>query len=613
MLKKSLFFVLLLVLTQTGFSQSIKINKIEPPNWWAGMKYNRIQLMVYGQNLNDLKAKFNTPLLKVLKVTNAENPLYSFIDVEVSNKIKPGQYTLTLSKGSEKADYNYQILERKTSEGKKGFAPEDVIYMITPDRFANGDKSNDDIPGMNDRYNPKNKSGRHGGDIQGLIDHMDYMKELGVTALWINPLTENNTKVSYHGYAVTDLYKIDPRYGTNELYAKFVNESHKRGLKVILDHVNNHIGIFHPWIESLPFKSWLNGSVENHNITSHVNSSNYDIHADPAARDFSNHGWFVDEMPDLNQRDPFLAKYLIQNTLWWVENYNLDGIREDTYPYSDQKYLSDWAKVIMDEYPNFNIVGEVWMGDASYLAPYQTGSPLHKDFDTYLPALMDFGLCDAVRDYFRDSTASVRKVYDALSKDYLYANPYNLVTFLDNHDMERILFVLKNNYDRLKLAMTLLLTTRGIPQIYYGTEIGIAGGPDHGTIRAEFPGGFENNDHNAFTKAGRTQLENELFDFTQQLLTIRRQYVKAFAQGKLVHFPPVKEMYPYMRIAGDEKILVVLNNKKEAQSLKVSYLGDQFKGAKTLVNLKTQKEITLTPDTQIELAPYEGGIYKIMN
>ncbi|MDP4173755.1 MAG: alpha-amylase family glycosyl hydrolase [Bacteroidota bacterium] len=606
-----LLLLLLLFAFQFALAQSVNISKVEPPNWWAGMKYNKIQLMVYGENLKGVSAKFNSPLLKILKVNDAESPSYSFIDVEVSPKIKPGEYILQLTKGKEKVEYKYQINKRKNQGCQQGFSPKDVIYMISPDRFADGDKSNNDFPGMNDHYNPSSEMGRHGGDIQGIIDHLDYIKDLGFTSIWINPLVENNTKVSYHGYAVTDLYKIDPRYGTNDLYMKLVDLSHQKGLKVILDHVNNHIGIFHSWIENLPFKSWLNGSVKDHHITRHFNSTIYDIHADVSAKDFNNHGWFVDEMPDLNQQNPFLAKYLIQNTLWWIESSGLDGLREDTYPYSDQKFLSDWAKIILDEYPHFNIVGEVWMGDPAFLAPFQSGSVLHKDFDTHLPVVTDFSLCDAARDVFKDSTTGIRRVYDALSKDYLFQNPYNLLTFMDNHDMKRILNVTKNDYDRFKLALTLLLTTRGIPQVYYGTEIGIVGGNSDGTIRAEFPGGFPNSDHNAFTKQGRTKKENEVYDFTHQLLQIRKQYERAFSEGKLVHFPPLNELYAYMRASEDQKVLVILNNKNEKQSFKISTLEDQLGNAKTIKDLKSGKEISIDPQLQLEVGALEGAIFEI--
>lgn len=606
---KSVIFLIVFTF-QAAFAQQVKISKVEPPNWWSGMKYNHVQLMVYGEGLQGVKAGFNSPKLKVVKVNNTDNPSYAFIDIDIPDNAAPGTYTLTLTKGSDKAAIDFPVLKRENPSGRyQGFSPKDVIYMITPDRFANGDRNNDEVAGMNDHYLPDSAYGRHGGDIQGIIDHLDYIKDLGVTAVWVNPLVENNTRLSYHGYAVTDHYKIDARFGTNELYKKFVEEAHKRGLKVILDHVNNHISSFHPWLKNLPAGDWLNGSKEQHNITRHINSSVYDIHSDPAVRDFNNHGWFVHEMPDLNQRNLYLAKYLTQNTIWWIEYSGLDGIREDTYPYPDQKFLSEWNKTILAEYPKFNIVGEVWMGEAAFLAPFQAGSFFPKKFDTNLPSVTDFAFRDAAADVFANGRG-MRRMYDDIAKDYLFPNPSNLVTFLDNHDVERIMYLVHSDMNQFRLALELLLTTRGIPQLYYGTEIGIVGGPDDGRKRADFPGGFPNSSHNAFTKEGRTEKENEIYDFIHKLLEIRKSS-EALQSGKLIHFPPFDEVYPYLRISDNQTVLVVLNGNKEAQKLNISSLGDHFKDAKVLKSLLTGKEIKYTPDLKLELDALTGDIFEV--
>lgn len=606
---KSVFFLIVFSL-QVSFAQSLQVSKVEPPNWWSGMKYNRVQLMVYGQNLEGVKASFNSPKLKVVKINKSENPSYAFIDVDIPSGTAPGTYTLKLQKGKDKAEVNFPVLKRENPEGRfQGFSPKDVIYMITPDRFANGDRSNDEVAGMIDHYLPDSAYGRHGGDIQGIIDHLDYIKNLGATTVWVNPLVENNTRLSYHGYAVTDHYKIDPRFGTNELYKKFVDEAHKRGLKVMLDHVNNHISVYHPWLNNLPAKDWLNGSKENHHITRHINSSVYDIHSDPAVRDFNNHGWFVDEMPDLNQKNPSLAKYLTQNTIWWVEYSGLDGIREDTYPYPDQKFLAEWNKTILSEYPEFNIVGEVWMGDPAFLAPFQTGSFFPKQFDTNLPALTDFAFRDAAAETFGQARG-MRRVYDDIARDYLFANPSNLVTFLDNHDVERIMYVVKEDVNMFKLAIQLLLTTRGIPQLYYGTEIGIVGGPDDGRKRADFPGGFPKADHNAFTKEGRTEKENDLYNFVHKLLQIRHDN-PALNSGRLVHFPPFDELYSYLRVSDKQTVLIVLNGNQKAQKLKLSSLGDHFKNASALKSLLTGKEVKYSPGLQLDVNALSGDIFEI--
>lgn len=605
----AVLFIFIMLNFSSAFAQPLRADKIEPPNWWTDMKFNRIQLMVYGSDLNDVKAEFSSGDLKVLKVSNAENHAYTFIDVEIPAKARPGNYKLTLSKGKNRTVLSFPLYKRSRTENRfKGFSQKDVIYMITPDRFANGDISNDSISGMNDHFPRTSNLGRHGGDIQGIIDHLDYLKDLGVTALWINPLVENNTRLSYHGYAATDLYKIDPRFGTNSLYTKFVEEAHKRGMKVILDHVNNHVGIYHPWIKNPPFAGWINGTAEKHNNTIHYNSSNYDIHADSSTRIINNQGWFVNEMPDLNQRNPFLAGYLIQNTIWWIESTGLDGIREDTYPYSDQQFLSRWAKEIMGVYPEFNIVGEVWMGDPAFLAPYQAGSPLHKNFDTHLPSVTDFAFNDIVREALRDSAADMRKIYDLISKDYLYPDPSRLVIFADNHDISRIIYELKGDFSRFKLAMTLLLTCRGIPQLYYGTELGIEGGPDHGSIRADFPGGFSGSNHNAFLKEERTQRENQYYDFIRSLIAMRKKYSPAIGSGTMIHFPVYNNMYFYLRDTGSQSILVILNGRNEKQKFDFSWTG---KKPGRIADAFTGNEIKLNQDLSVEIPAMGAAVFEL--
>ncbi|MGE5499197.1 MAG: alpha-amylase family glycosyl hydrolase, partial [Syntrophothermus sp.] len=380
------------------------------------------------------------------------------------------------------------------------------------------------------------------------------------------------------------------------------------GMKIILDHVNNHIGIYHPWIKNTPFAGWINGTAEKHKNTIHYNSSNYDIHADSSTRIINNQGWFVNEMPDLNQRNPFLARYLIQNTLWWIETAGLDGIREDTYPYSDQQFLSRWAKEILEVYPDFNIVGEVWMGDPAFLAPYQAGSPLHKNFDTHLPSVTDFAFNDIVREALRDSAVNMRKIYDLISKDYLYSDPSRLVTFVDNHDISRIIYDLKGDFPRFKLAMTLLLTCRGIPQLYYGTELGIEGGPDHGSIRADFPGGFKESSHNAFLKEGRTQKENQYYDYLSSMIALRKKYISAIGSGRMVHFPVHNNIYFYLRDAGAEKILVILNGRNEKQKLDISLAG--IREGK-LVNAVTGEGVKVESGLSVEVPAMGAAIYEL--
>ncbi|MCX6151975.1 MAG: alpha-amylase family glycosyl hydrolase [Ignavibacteriales bacterium] len=591
-------------------AQSFNVTKIEPPNWWTGMKNNKIQLMVYGENLENISADFGSADLKVTKVNKAENSNYTFIDVEILEDASPAIYKLVLKNDKEKQEFDFPILQRKnSSDSFQGFSPKDVIYLIMPDRFSDGDTTNNYIKEMVDGYKPNSGIGRHGGDIKGIINHLDYIKELGFTALWVTPLVENNTGISYHGYAPTDHYNIDKRFGTNELYKNLVEEAHKKGLKIILDHINNHIGITHPWMKNLPFKDWINGSVDDHHNTPHYNQSLFDVNSDKYVWDYSNTGWFVREMPDLNQRNPFLAKYLIQNTIWWIESTGLDGVREDTYPYSDQKFLSEWAQTILEEYPTLNIVGEVWIGDPAFRAPFQKGSYFPKEFDSNLPSVTDFGLQEAIKDVFANGK-SIKLIYELLAKDVLYANPNNLVTFLDNHDIERLIFSAKGDVKNFKLALTLLLTTRGIPQILYGTEIGLMGGPDHGSLRADFPGGFPKDKHTAFTKEGRSEKENEIYNFCKQLLAIRKTH-QALTDGKLVHYPPRDEVYFYFKILGDEQIMVVINNNIKPKEFELSFIKYRLDDKKTLINLFSGKEIKLDDSPKIIIPEKTAAIFEI--
>ena len=346
-----------------SFPQDFSINKIEPPNWWAGMKWNTVQLMVYGENLDDVSVSTSYPRNNVIKTHSVENKNYLFVDIEIPNDLPDGDYELIFRKGNEIVRYNYPILNREmVPEDHNGFSNEDVIYLIFTDRFCDGNPNNNTIGDSLDEFTSTDLDGRHGGDIEGTISKLDYLSDLGVTALWMTPMLENNMWMSYHGYAATDLYKIDSRLGSNELYKKLVDEAHKHGLKIILDHVSNHVGINHSWIKNLPFDDWFNGTPENHIPAIHDKMAFLDIHGDSTIVKSTTEGWFQNYMPDLNQRNPYLKKYLIQNTLWWIEYSGLDGIREDTYPYNDQKYLAEWAEAILTEYPNFNIVGEIWQG-----------------------------------------------------------------------------------------------------------------------------------------------------------------------------------------------------------------------------------------------------------
>ncbi len=607
-MRQTLRALLMFVFTATCLAQ-VAVTRIEPPNWWAGMRWSTVQVMVTGAHLDGVSVRSSSPLLKVLRVRNALSHSYAFIDLRVAPSIPPGNYRLTLSKKGSSAAAAFPILKRKPASGRyQGFGPADVLYLVTPDRFANGDPSNDSVAGMIDTPRPGQLIGRHGGDIAGLRQHLGYIHDLGVTGVWINPLIENNDEVSYHGYAATDLYLIDRRFGTNEDYRQLVEEAHALGLKIILDHVSNHISIHHPWLNDLPSPDWLNGSVEHHMETRHWKLSTPDIHSFEATRTNVTDGWFNGYMPDLNQRNPLLAAYLIQNTLWWIEYTGLDGIREDTYPYADPVFLSKWARAIRTEYPAFNIVGEVWINDPAFIAPYQSGSILSKGFDTNLPSVTDFGLFEAFMKVFGDERADISAIYTMIAKDFLYPHPEKLVTFLDNHDVARIMYVCHDEIDRCKLALTLLLTLRGIPVIYYGTEIDMVGGTDHGEIRGDFPGGFPGQTRSAFTSAGRTREENDLYDFLHTLISIRKEQ-PALSGGTMLHFPSKDNIYVYLRIAGDDTVLVAANNNATEQKLDLTSLSSLFKSPGKLRDLLSG--MTVDRAISLSLKPNSASIYSL--
>ncbi len=574
------------------------------------MKLNKIQLMIYGKNLNGVSAKFDTRKIKVERIHKIANPTYAFIDIAISKNIAPNNYELILTRGNERATIKFPILKRENNKKRfQGFSDKDVIYLVMPDRFNNGDVSNDSIAGYPDYMNRIPGQGRAGGDIQGMIDRLDYIKNLGFTTIWHTPVAENNTFRSYHGYAATNFYKVDPRLGSNELYKNFVDNAHKKELKVILDHVSNHCSNDHPWIKNLPAPDWLNGTMENHLNANHNKMEFTDPYADSSTIKHIERGWFVNSMPDLNQENPFIANYIIENTIWWIEYSGVDGIREDTYPYNNQKFMALWAKTILNEYPSLNIVGEVWSGEPAFLAGYQKDTFLPRHFNTNLPSITDFGLRDVLVKYLSGEN-NLFNIFELLAKDYLYKNPNNLVTFVDNHDLPRVMYFAKGNFDRAKIAYTILLTTRGIPEIFYGSEIGMIGTNDDGTLRIPFPGGFPLDTRNAFTKEGRTPEENDFFNFLDKLIHLREKF-PALSQGKLIHFPPGKNLYFYFRILDKEKMLVIINDSRSAVFVDLSVAKDLISSNSKLVNVKTGVETNMDSTMRIPAAGMSAEVFKI--
>ena len=545
---------------------SYKIDHLEPPFWWAGMEDDRLQILVHGENISELIPEISYPGVTVSEVNKVESPNYLFINLRLSRNISPGELEIVFKrKRKPQLTYKYEILERDPgSADREGFSAKDVIYLITPDRFSNGNPDNDSLPRLKEKVNRKNKDGRHGGDLQGVIGHLDYISNMGFTQIWLNPVLENDhPKFSYHGYSTTDYFKIDARFGDNELYRRFSKEAKKKGIGIIKDVIPNHIGSEHWWMKDLPSSDWVN----NKGIfkqSSHVHEVIYDPYVTKSQIREMTDGWFVKTMPDLNQRNSFLATYLIQNSIWWIEYADLSGIRVDTYPYADKEFLSEWSGRIISEYPNFNFVGEEWNMNSSMIAYWQSGSQNNDGYISSIPSMMDFPLQNALVRSLKDSeswNSGIGDVYRVIANDYVYGDPYNLVVFAGNHDMERIYSQLNNNIDLYKMAMSFILTTRGIPQIYYGTEIIMESTADHGELRRDFPGGWKGDKVNAFSRKGLSNKEIEAQKYLKTLLNWRKKS-PAITNGKLIHYPPKDGVYVYFRLFDNESVMVLINNNK---------------------------------------------------
>ena len=545
---------------------SYKIDHLEPPFWWAGMEDDRLQILVHGENISELIPEISYPGVTVSDVNKVESPNYLFINLRLSRNISPGELEIVFKrKRKPQLTYKYEILERGPgSADREGFSAKDVIYLITPDRFSNGNLDNDSLPRLKEKVNRKNKDGRHGGDLQGVIGHLDYISDMGFTQIWLNPVLENDhPKFSYHGYSTTDYFKIDARFGDNELYRRFSKEAKKKGIGIIKDVIPNHIGSEHWWMKDLPSSDWVN----NKGIfkrSSHVHEVIYDPYVTKSQIREMTDGWFVKTMPDLNQRNSFLATYLIQNSIWWIEYADLSGIRVDTYPYAEKEFLSEWSGRIISEYPNFNFVGEEWNMNSSMIAYWQAGSQNNDGYISSIPSMMDFPLQSAlVRSLEGEESwnSGIGDVYRVIANDYVYGDPYNLVVFAGNHDMQRIYSQLNNNIDLYKMAMSFILTTRGIPQIYYGTEIIMESTADHGELRKDFPGGWKGDKVNAFSRKGLSNKEIEAQKYLKTLLNWRKKS-PAITNGKLIHYPPKDGVYVYFRLFDNESVMVLVNNNK---------------------------------------------------
>lgn len=578
------------------------------------MKASTVEIMVHADDVADDSVSLGNANGKLVSVSRLDSPNYIFITLDITQATQ-GDVTLVFkdSNGSERT-LHYSLEARRAGSGeRKGFGPEDAIYLIAPDRFANGSMENDTVEGYADVLKRADKGGRHGGDIQGIINHLDYIQELGFTQIWSMPLLENAMDTySYHGYSTTDYYRVDPRYGSNEEYVNLSKAASQRGIGLIMDMVLNHIGSEHVWMRDMPSTDWINNGGKFVGTT-HKRETLHDPHVIESDRTGFSDGWFVPTMPDLNQRNPHLANYLIQNAIWWVEYADLSGIRVDTYSYSDKDFLSQWTNRLMQEYPNLNIVGEEWSVNPAITSYWQAGSYRHDGYHSALPSVMDFPLQEAVVNALNSEErwdAGFITIYETLATDFLYGDANNLVIFPDNHDMSRIYTQVDHDVRKWNMAMTVFLTTRGIPQVFYGTEILMHNkeSDDHGIIRTDFPGGWpDDKDKNGFTSEGLSKDQRWAQKRVKQLLSLRKKYPQFF-KGEMKHYAPEDGIYTFFRTTGkvDEDMLMVVLNKKET-ALNLSKYDTMLSGYTTLSRLRDGK--TFGVDETLKLAPMSATVF----
>ena len=608
---KKIIISLALILSSMTMQAATKIDHIEPENWYVGMKNSSLQLMVYGKNIRDSHVSVDYPGVKIDSLVRLDSPNYLFVYLNLSGA-KPGNMVLNID--GKKVNYS---LKARTMSGDKriGFDNSDVLYMLMPDRFASGRNITKPMKGLNpyviDRSKP---SLRHGGDLEGVRQHLDYFNQLGVTALWFTPVLENNlpdmnSQSSYHGYATTNYYRVDPRFGTNEDYARLVAEAHTKGLKVVMDMIFNHCGYDHPWVKDMPSKDWFNTPEWMKKGDSYYLQTSYkltpvlDPYASKVDKRETVDGWFVRSMPDLNQKNPHVMTYLIQNSEWWIETVGIDGIRMDTYPYADRKAMSQWMKILNEEYPNFNTVGETWVTEPAYTAAWQKDSKLSK-VNSYLKTVMDFSFYDKINLAKHEETDAwwkgLNRIYNSLCYDYLYENPSSVMAFIENHDTDRFL---ENGKDTLALkqALALLLTINRIPQLYYGTEVLMNGTKEvtDGNVRCDFPGGFVGDKHNAFTAEGRTKAENAMFNWLSKLLKWRRNNM-VITKGKQIQFIPYKGVYVIARQWNDQTILTILNGTSQAVTLPLDRYAEVIGNHEEAKDVISGRKVKLGSELQLK-------------
>lgn len=616
---KRIILSLSLILCVMTIRAAVKVDRIDPANWFVGMKNTSLQLMVYGENIRQADVTTDYDGVKIDSIVRLDSPNYLLVYLNLEG-VKPGEMTLNFKNGKAVKKVKYELKAReKRGEERMGFTNADVLYMLMPDRFADGNPDNNDIKGMNpyktDRSQP---SLRHGGDLEGIRRHLDYFKELGVTALWFTPVLENNSPGgSYHGYATTDYYRVDPRFGTNDEYRRLTDEAHAKGLKIVMDMIFNHCGFEHPWIKDMPSKDWLNTPEwlydrkdktkaevnRKYMQTTYKLTPTVDPYASAIDLKETVDGWFVPSMPDLNQRNPHVIRYLIQNSIWWIETVGIDGIRMDTYPYADADAMALWMKTIDEEYPNFNVVGETWVSDPPYTAAWQKDTKISQR-NSYLKTVMDFSFHAKINQAKYENTDGsgngMNRIYENFVYDYLYPNPSSVMAFVENHDTDRFL---GNGRDTtaLKQAMAILLTVKRIPQLYYGTEILMNGTKEKtdGYVRKDFPGGFPGDDHNAFTAGGRTPEENAMFTWLSRLLHWR-QGNDVITKGSQTQFIPYNGVYVIARRYNGKNVMTVVNGTSRTTEFAVKRYAEVIGHNTEAKDVLTDRTVSLTDDTQLE-------------
>lgn len=554
----------------------------EPPNWWVGMKHSTVQVLFTGKDIATTEIAINYSGVSIGEIKSADNQNYLFVELKISETAIAGIIPVEFRKnGKVFHKFSYPLLPRlKKGSDFKGFNSSDAICLIVPDRFANGNPANDVVQGLREaKIDRSFDGGRHGGDIRGLINYLDYFATMGFTALWTTPMLINDMEgYSYHGYAITDQYKVDPRFGTLEDYKELSKKAAASGIKIIFDQVLNHIGTNHKWIADPPFKDWINylpkNGESNYVLTNHQRTVNQDLNASQFDRDLMLHGWFVPSMADLNQRNPYLARYLIQNSIWWIETLELGGIRQDTYGYTDKEFLKHWACELNEEFPEFSIVGEEWSTNPLITSYWQKGKKNADGYESCLSTIMDFPVQAALIESLLESDASgfnrgFGRLYETMANDFIYADPFQILVMADNHDMNRLYMQLKQDKDLVKMALAFLTTVRGIPQIFYGTEILMDNTGHHkvdGLIRSDFPGGWKGDAINAFTGIGVRDDQREVQNYLKQLLNWRKNN-QVIAKGKTLHFAPFEGIYVYFRYNEDKKVMVVMNKNSETKNI----------------------------------------------